>query len=77
MCNEVDTTTFIFGIISGIAISCFIAAIYHMNYLKVKRYFKISFREYTLLDDYVQNALTDSANHKLHMEILARTEKEN
>lgn len=77
MCNEETIMIFIFGVIFGALISYAMFAVCHMNYLKVKKYFKISFREYTLLDNYVQNALTDSANHKLHMEILARTEKEN
>lgn len=77
MDNEVALAIFIYGIFSGVMLSIAVIVICHINYFKVKNYFKISFREYLLLDTHTKNELTDSANHKLHKEILKRTEKEN
>lgn len=74
MINEEIIAIFILGIFFGIALTCLLIAA-STNYFKVKRYFKISFKEYIMLDDSTKNGLANSANNKLHTEILERTER--
>ncbi|ULO03787.1 hypothetical protein [Campylobacter sp. RM12651] len=74
MITEEILWVFFYGMFVGVIV-CFVVTAANVGYFKVKRYYKISFIEYFILDNDTQKAFTENANHKLHTKILERTEK--